>query len=420
MYPFTDLPMSRRAFYRAVFACMAGMLCLNKQGRGGTIERSVQADLTAGEKAAGALITTGRAAAESIERGSTHNQMKPRVVSVRAAGIITPGFQPARYLDHIDRERADRAVAEGICSISGARDLRQAWLAVLQDYQDGDRIAIKPNFNHLNHGLRYTITSPQLINAVIKQLVEIVGVPAKNIYVYDLCKKIPADIVRNSIFYSVQYVERNDQTTLVDKVKTRLFSGLASADRTAPITMRERIVDEQGAPVTCYLPKVLTQAEHLINMPLLTNHEFILNSGALKNHFGTVRFSNHNSYPAALHGDVLVRSITDINRNSHIQQKTRVVIADGIFGVFDRGEGPGKSPWKTFNSAFPERILISKDPVAVDSVMASMVARERTMRKLVDRSHDYLADAEENGLGTFEFAPNGRTFSRIEYLEVNV
>ena len=154
-------------------------------------------------------------------------------------------------------------------------------------------------------------------------------------------------------------------------------------------------------------------------MPLLTNHIYIANSGALKNHYGTVRFSNFHSYPGVLHGAVLNKSVTDINQHPQIKNKTRIIIADGIFGVFDRGAGEGKRVWKSFNNDFPKSIFISKDPVAIDSVMASITIKERKINKFKILSTEYLEDAMNNGLGIYENGKNGR-FNKIRYKQVSI
>jgi len=338
------------------------------------------------------------------------------VLRVHSPEVISSHhFIPDSYLDSIREDKLDEMLSGGIREFTKQEDLKRAWFDILTNYKKGDKIAIKPNFNFLNHGYKFTITSPQLINSVVKQLIEAVGVNPQEIFLYDLCKKIPGDMVRNRISYPINYIERTDSKTIVDKMKHRLYYGLASADLDAEINMREDVVDENGNPVKCYIPKVVTQAQHLINMPLLTNHIFIANSGSLKNHFGTVRFSNFNAYPDVLHGKGLNKSIVDINQHPHIRNKTRIIIGDGLYGVFDRGDGDGKRVWKTFNHDFPKSIFISKDPVALDSVMASIVIQEREVHQLNILSTEYLNDAMGNGLGIYEISKKNTPYKKIEY-----
>ncbi len=341
------------------------------------------------------------------------------VLRVHNPGVISKDNNHDTYLDFIKGEKLDEMLAEGIREFTMQKDLKKAWLEILTNYKKGDKIAIKPNFNSLNHGYKFTITAPQLINSVVKQLVEVVGARPDDMFIYDLCKKIPEDIVRKRINYPLNYVERMDSTSIFDKMKSRLHYGLSSADTSSEIKMREKITDEKGNLVKCYIPKVVSQVQHIINLPLLTNHIYIANSGALKNHYGTVRFSNFNSYPGVLHGSVLNKSVVDINQHPQIKNKTRIIIADGLFGVFDRGEGEGKGVWKSFNNDFPKSIFISKDPVAIDSVMASITIKEREINKFKILSTEYLEDAMNNGLGVYENGKNGR-FNKIRYKEVGI
>lgn len=344
----------------------------------------------------------------------------PMVLRVHSSEVLSKEIDSNIYLNSIQNENLDEMLAEGIKEFTKQKDLKKAWLEILTDYKKGDKIAIKPNFNSLNHGYKYTITSPQLVNSVVKHLVEVVGARPNDIFLYDLCKKIPADIVRNRINYPVNYIERIDAASIFDKIISRLHYGLASADPSSEIKMRERIIDEKETPVKCYMPKIVTQVQHIINLPLFTNHIYIANSGALKNHYGTVRFSNFHSYPGVLHGSVLNKSVTDINQHPQIKNKTRIIIADGIFGVFDRGEGEGKRVWKSFNKDFPKSIFISKDPVAIDSVMASLIIKERKTNKFKILSTEYLEDAMDNGLGIHELSGEDGKFSKIRYEEINI
>src|SRR3989304_7809325 len=341
------------------------------------------------------------------------------VLRVHSPEVISSHhFIPDSYLDSIREDKLDEMLSGGIREFTKQEDLKRAWFDILTNYKKGDKIAIKPNFNFLNHGYKFTITSPQLIHSVIKQLIEIVGVNPNEIFLYDLCKKIPEDIVINRISYPINYVERMDSKTIVDKVKLRLYYGLASADLDAEIKMRESIIDKNGSPIKWYIPKVVTQAPHLINMPLLTNHIFIANSGSLKNHYGPVRFSNFNAYPGVLHGGVLDKAIVEINSNDHIKNKTRIIIADGLFGVYDRGdsnEGGKKKPWRTFNNDLPRSIFMSKDPVAIDSVMASIIIKERKAHKLNILSTEYLRDAMDSRLGIHEISERDIKFTNIQY-----
>jgi hypothetical protein len=293
-------------------------------------------------------------------------------------------YSAERYLDFVDQHIVDAMIDHGVCDLASAGDPKDAWAEIMSTYEPGDRIAIKPNFNNVHHGYKELITSPQVIGAVIRGLVLHLGVPEKDIYVYDLCKVIPHDLVRARIPHRVNYVGRQAIRSLKDKIRLRLRRGLEATDKSAPIKMTERIVDRNGKEITCYMPRVVTQSHHLINIALLTNHIYLLASGPLKNHFGTVRFSNLESYPVCLHGPVLKSAILDINRNPHIRDKTRLIIVDALFGVYGRGEFSGIRRWKTFpcENGTPNSVFLSRDPFAAEATVSEYVRKEREYQGL--------------------------------------
>jgi hypothetical protein len=178
-------------------------------------------------------------------------------------------------------------------------------------------------------------------------------------------------------------VERLDFSSIGEKVGVRLGWYLSCADKKARINMRNRITDEKGEEVFCYIPRVVTEAKHLINACLLTNHVFLPVSGPLKNHFGTVRFSNYDQYPGRLHGDRMEEHIEDINLNEHIKNKTRLYVCDGLFGVF-AGEKKGIHKWKTFpcKNGTPNTLLFSFDPFAMEQKIAEIIIKERKHHNL--------------------------------------
>ena len=108
------------------------------------------------------------------------------VLRVYSPEVILNNSAAGPYRDSFSSRKLYEMVEEGIKKFTGRKDLKKAWLDVLTDYRAGDKIAIKPNFNFLNHGDKYTITSPQLIDSVVRQFVDAVGVNPGDIFVYDL------------------------------------------------------------------------------------------------------------------------------------------------------------------------------------------------------------------------------------------
>lgn len=336
--------------------------------------------------------------------GPLPSRAKPKVIHVSNPEATSWDYTTPEYLDFIHQETVEKMLGQGIMRLTGEQSVDSAWRRLIPDYSVGERIAIKPNFNSLHLGVDGLITCPQLIRAVVKGLTESLSARESDIYVYDLCKWIPDSRIRSRIGFQINYVERRTDGFFDRRIATRLAWGLESGDRSAQVAMSSSIVSSGGEPVKCYIPKVLTHCEHLINIALMSNHPFLAISGPLKNHFGTVRFSNYNSYPGVLHGTVLEPSIVDLNMNPHIQRKTRLFVCDALLGQFARGEGGFAQRWKTFPSenGVPNSLFFATDAVAMESLLLYFINRERSEQGLKIRSHDYLHSADQRGLGIHE------------------
>ena len=151
-------------------------------------------------------------------------------------------------------------------------------------------------------------------------------------------------------------------------------------------------------------------------MPLLKAHRFISNSGAMKNHYGTVRFSDGGLTPKPLHPPIIEDSVVDINAHSEIRDKTRLVVMDGLFGRIARDGPPVR--WKTFGDASPEMLLLSKDPVAIDSVARHYLEKEMAAQGTTILSDNFLKIAASRGLGVYEDPGRGGVFRKIDKKEL--
>ena len=111
------------------------------------------------------------------------------------------------------------------------------------------------------------------------------------------------------------------------------------------------------------LPKELLEADCVISLSKMKTHALERITGAVKNSYGFVYGRNkaigHTKYPSA---DSFARMLIDLNR----YVKPRLYIMDGIMAMEGNGPGSGDpAPMKV--------MLMSKDPVALDSVFARLV-----------------------------------------------
>ncbi len=146
------------------------------------------------------------------------------------------------------------------------------------------------------------------------------------------------------------------------------------------------------------LTKILTEScTALINIPVLKDHGNAGFTGALKNHYGTINnarefHSNNCTNPG----------IPEINALPQIRSKQKLIIADALLGVFNGG------PRWNRNSMWPYGgILVSEDPVAIDTVLLGIINEKRKSEGLDLISENrtrHIQLSSELGLGTCDLA----------------
>ena len=111
------------------------------------------------------------------------------------------------------------------------------------------------------------------------------------------------------------------------------------------------------------LPQELLEADCVISLSKMKTHALERITGAVKNSYGFIYGKNkaigHTKYPSA---DSFARMLIDLNQ----YVKPRLYIMDGITAM--EGNGPGSGDPVVMNV-----ILMSTDPVALDSVFARLV-----------------------------------------------
>ena len=144
------------------------------------------------------------------------------------------------------------------------------------------------------------------------------------------------------------------------------------------------------------LSKILTRSSSvLINLPVLKDHDGAGVTIALKNMYGTIH--NPNKY----HPNGCDPYVADLNMLPEIRSRMKLIVCDATTAMYEGG--PGFKPehsWKA-NS-----LLVSQDPVALDSTGWQMIERKRAEMGLKTLEADkraprYIATAadQEHRLG---------------------
>jgi len=309
--------------------------------------------------------------------------------------------------DHVDAARLDALLASALQRLTGAPDDRAAWTALFTHvdrqrgrtpagYSPGDSIAIKVNAN--SDGQPQGDTSPLVVRALLVQLVDNANVPPDKITVYDASRQLG----RNWIRKATEGDERLEGVTFGVRFVVpgpRLGREVIDVDPASRIHLGA-LPDGVGAedpPVR--LPAAVTAATYLINASVLKPHSLAGISLTAKNHFGSLYREggiNDGWSPAFLHAAVGVQArdggggvtgryspLVDLMGHPDLGGKTVLYLLDGLYTPRTTEDGP-PARWHSspFDGHWTSSLLLSQDPVAIDSVALDLLTAESAVEPL--------------------------------------
>ena len=115
-----------------------------------------------------------------------------KVVHIRNAAA-TSWTGETDYWNYLDQTAIDSMVDRGLLELTGATTVVEAWQQLIPDYQTGQKIAIKVNFNNTRLCESTVAVIDALmepVNAVAKGLIAM-GVAPADICVYDAVRALP-------------------------------------------------------------------------------------------------------------------------------------------------------------------------------------------------------------------------------------
>ena len=311
-----------------------------------------------------------------------------------------PGKIEERYYDYINDDAVARMLHLGLRDLTGAPNATAAWKQLLTGYEPKHRITLKLNVNNASFNEAITTnrmdqTMP-LVNAVLATLIDGLGVEPGNITLLDAQRWFHPVIMKGRCRYpGVRWVDSK------------------TPDRWDPSESVTFTRDHPAPGGQFWMPRDYTQADHIINMCLMKAHGCGI-TGAMKSHFGSI------PSPKWLHEGMGEKSyIPDLCATPSIRNKVRLNLVDALFASWF---GPvwAPRPWKTFPQPSPNSLLLSRDPVALDTVMLDHIREElveqgsatpKHVQEWVDKSCFLEYAMNHHGLGIFESKP----YKRIDY-----
>ena len=311
----------------------------------------------------------------------------------------------------------EQMYSNGLQELTGELDDYTAWNTIFKHfnlehrngevgYQTGEKIAIKINMNNCWNPLdaiddyvkkdNERDASPYVVKALLKQLVNIVGINQQDITVYDASRVIPNWFYDRVVtdFPDVHYVDA--------------AGGASGREKVQPSSEKIYFVD--GTIRT--LPCCVIDADYLINMPELKRHPIkngITLSG--KNMFGTFIEPVIDLHPYLISGQNMGNPApqTDLFAHKQIGGKTLLLIGDGTYGTLQDHRTISKFDMYPFNDDWTNSLFFSQDPVAIDSVMYDFLHTEGPCP--AEGSQNYIHQAANPSINTYDPENDGEFLS---------
>jgi hypothetical protein len=241
-------------------------------------------------------------------------------------------------------------------------------------------------------------TSPQMMLALLRQLVKTVGAKESDIAIGDSLASFANEYYKilHDEFPDVQYLDHEGK-----------FGRVAMKQSSVPVHWScHPKVDLQD-----YVPVSFVRADYLINLANLKSHAAAGVTLCAKNHYGSlIRWPAEKGY-YDLHetgfgkGTGEYRALVDLMGHAHIGGKTLLYLIDGLYpGRHPTDRAPLKWDSPPFNGDWASSLLASQDPVAIDSVAFDFLWAEWDDYPHKSGADDYLheaARADDPPSGTF-------------------
>jgi len=289
----------------------------------------------------------------------------------------------------------DKMMSKTLQNITGAKTDKEAWQKLFEfnnkmnglgkkGYVKGEKIVVKLNMNAIHNitdpWKNQGYPSPHMLNSLVRQLIEVAGVSGDDIIITDPSRYIGEQIndkIRNN--GSPEYAK-----ITIEERDARKLPGYRTAkpDTTAAVWFNM----PNDTLYKMYLPKSYTEATYLINYALVRPHRVFGITLAAKNHFGAVWdiqkkvFAPHPLHAFALWDYATPNKLNDphsapvLMGHKIINNKTFLYLADGLFTSINQTFPVAK--WSTFNNDWFSSLLMSQDPVALESVVYDFIASE--------------------------------------------
>ncbi|MGD1031286.1 MAG: DUF362 domain-containing protein [Opitutaceae bacterium] len=306
--------------------------------------------------------------------------------------------------DNTDQGRVEAMLSAALRSLTGAATDEGAWAALFQyhngrvpgserrGYRTGQIVAVKINLNNSEQPDKADNkidASPQVVMAMVRQLVSQAHVPPGDIIVYDARRYMTPAILTKvwGEFKDVRFVQVDEaQAGQPNNPAYGNHHGLEMADWVQGVAYSSGTFKD-----AMLIPRQILDAAYLVNLALLKDHSYpydTMENGdegqtavtmCGKNYFGSIKGTPE------LHADINTSQrgvkgayspIVDLSASPNLGGKAILYMLDGLYSGRKWRSYPQHFPNPPFNNRvepyenpdWPASLLLSQDGVAIDSV----------------------------------------------------
>lgn len=317
-----------------------------------------------------------------------------------------------------DMTAVDQMMDTAIQGLAGESTSADAWDSIFRyfnqeqgkgdiGYQAGEKITIKVNlvgcigvfgglsvdpstYDLVSH-MDYMNTAPQMMLALLRQLVNVVGANQADISIGDTLCYFPNQ------FYDICHGEFPDVNYLD-------YEGKFGRTLPQPSTIPLYWSSHPTGVSQDYIPQSFAQADYIINMANFKSHIGAAVTLSAKNHYGSLirwpaqssYYDLHNDLPTLSSGMGQYRTLVDLMGHAHLGGKTVLYLIDGLYaGHHPTDVYPTRLNSAPFNGDWSSSLFVSQDPVAIDSVAFDFLWSEPGWEGITQLSggDDYLHEA---------------------------
>ncbi len=297
---------------------------------------------------------------------------KSRVVVASNQRLVNDSHQ-------IEEAIVRKTLDEVLIALTNKPSIQDAWMHIFPNLQSSDIIGLKVNC--INRKLS---THPEVAHAIANSLIESLKINPNNILIWDRSDK---ELKKSGYTFNkgqegIRCFGTVPEFSRLEWVFNITPEGSVGYDNSRTIDL--------GNETPVHLSRILSEiCTYLINVPVLKDHNYAGVTLAMKNHYGSI------DKPQTCHGGSGDPYIGNLNNVSHIKDKTKLIVCDALFSIFDGGPF-GAPQWVSHS------LLAATDPVAHDHTGMEILDKKRIENKIdpIAGEVTFFKTAVKLGLGT--------------------